>query len=60
MKLFNQFIILPRYLTAFNNGELNLNESTKEFEKCSSNFKNFWDKECRENSINQNFLIYCD
>ena len=29
MKLFNQFNILPRYLTAFNYAGLNLNETPK-------------------------------
>ena len=35
MKLFNQFNILPRYLTAFNYAGLNLNETPKELEKCT-------------------------
>ena len=30
MKLFNQFNILPKYLTAFNYAGLNLNETPKE------------------------------
>jgi len=60
MKLFNQFNILPRYLTAFNYAGLNLNETPKEHEKCTPEFKNFWEKECRENPTNQNCLIYCD
>ncbi len=51
MKLFNQFNVLPRYLTAFN---------PKELEKCTPEFQNFWDKECREHPTNQNCLIYCD
>ena len=60
MKLFNQFNILPRYLTAINNAGLNLNETPKELEKCTPEFQNFWDKECREHPTNQNCLIYCD
>ncbi len=42
MKLFNQFNILPRYLTAFNYAGLNLNETPKELEKCTPGFQNFW------------------
>ena len=60
MKLFNQFNILPRYLTAFNYAGLNLNEAPKELEKCTPEFQNFWEKECREHPTNQNCLIYCD
>ena len=60
MKLFNQFNVLPRYLTAFNYAGLNLNETPKELEKCTPEFQNFWDKECREHPTNQNCLIYCD
>ncbi len=52
--------ILPRYLTAFNYAGLNLNETPKELEKCTPEFKNFWEKECREHPTNQNCLIYCD
>ena len=56
MKLFNQFNILPRYLTAFNYAGLNLNETPKELEKCTPGFqkkkiKNFdriKDLYCRE------------
>ena len=47
MKLFNQFNVLPRYLTAFNYAGLNLNETPKELEKCTPKFQNFWEKECR-------------
>jgi hypothetical protein len=60
MKLFNQFNVLPRYLTAFNYAGANLNETPKELEKCTPKFQNFWDKECREHPTNQNCLIYCD
>ena len=60
MELFNQFNILPGYLTAFNYAGLNLNETPKELEKCTPEFENFWEKECREHPTNQNCLIYCD
>ena len=60
MELFKQFNIFPRYLTAFNYADLNLNETKKELEQCSKKFQNFWDKECRDNPTNQNCLIYCD
>ena len=60
MKQFNQFNDLPRYLTAFNYAWLNLNETPQELEKCIPEFQNFWDKEFREHSTNQNCLIYCD
>ena len=60
MKLFNQFNVLPRYLTAFNYAGLNLNETPQELEKCTPEFQNFWDKECRKHPTNQNCLIYCD
>ena len=60
MKLFNQFNILPRYLTAFNYAGLNLNETPKELEQCPVEFQTFWDKECKDNPTNQNCLIYCD
>jgi len=57
MKLFNFF---PRYLTAFNFAGLNFNGTLQELEKCSLEFQNFWEKECREHPTNQNCLIYCD
>ena len=60
MKLFNQFNVLPRYLTVFNYAGLNLNETPQELEKCNPEFQNFWDKECRKHPTNQNCLIYCD
>ena len=60
MKLFHQFNVLPRYLTAFNYAGLNLNETPQELEKCTPEFQNFWEKECREHPTNQNCLIYCD
>ena len=60
MVLFNQFNILPRYLTAFNYAGLNLNETPKELEKCSPEFQNFWERECRKHPTTQNCLIYCD
>ena len=60
MKLFNHFNVLPRYLTAFNYAGLNLNETPQELEKCTPEFQNFWDKECRKHPTNQNCLIYCD
>jgi len=52
MQLFNQFNVLPRYLTVFNYAALNLNETTKELEKFTHEFQNFWDKECREHPTN--------
>ena len=60
MKLFNQFNVLPRYLTAFNYAGLHLNETPQELQKCTSEFQNFWEKECKEHPTNQNCLIYCD
>ena len=48
MKLFDQFNLLQRYLTAFNYAGLNLNETPQELEKCTPEFQNFWDKECRK------------
>ena len=44
MKLFNQFNVLPRYLTAFNYAGLKVIETPKELKKCSLEFQNFWDK----------------
>ena len=60
MKLFNQFNVLPRYLNAFNYAGLNLNDTPQELMKCTPEFQNFWEKECREHPTNQNCLIYCD
>ena len=60
MKLFNQFNILPKYLTIFNYAGLNLNETSKEIEQSPPDSQTYWDKECRENPTNQNCLIYCD
>ena len=60
MKLFNQFNVLPSYLTAFNYAGLNLNETPLESEKFPQELQNFWDKECRANPTHQNCLIYCD
>ena len=56
MKLFNQFNILPRYLTAFNYAGLNLNNTTKELEKFSIGVQDFWNKECIEHPTNQNLF----
>ena len=39
MKLFNQFNVLPRYLTACN--YVQPNETTYELEKCTPEFKAF-------------------
>ena len=44
MKLFNKFIVLLRYLNAFNYAGLNFNEIPQEFEKCTLEIKNFWNK----------------
>ena len=41
MKLFNQFNILPRYLTAFNYAELNLDETSNNLRNVLPNFKTF-------------------
>ena len=60
MKLFNQFNILPRYLTSFNYAGLNLNNMPKELEKCPIEDQDFWNKESKEHPTNQNCLIYCD
>ena len=54
MKLFNQFNVLPKYLTVFNYAGLNLNETPKELEEYTLEFQTFWDKECREKPTNQN------
>ncbi len=58
MNLFNKFTIFPKYLTAFNYSGLNLNETPRELEQFPEKFQNFWDKECRYNPTNQNYLIY--
>jgi len=60
MKLFNQFNVLPRYLTAFNYDGLTLNKTPQELEKCTPEYKNFWEKEYKELQTNKNCLIYCD
>ena len=60
MKLFNQFNVLPKYLSAFNYAGLNLNETPKELEQNILELQTFWDKECIENPTNKNCLIYCD
>ena len=60
IKLFNQFNVLPKYLSAFNYAGLNLNETPKELEQNILELQTFWDKECKKNPTNQNCLIYCD
>jgi len=60
MKLLNHFNILPNYLNAFNYAGLNLNDTPTELEICPQEFRDFWDKECKDNPTNQNCLIYCD
>ena len=47
MKLFNQFNVLPRFLTAFNYSGLNFYETPQVLQKCILEFQNFWEKECR-------------
>ena len=49
MKLFNQFNVLPKYLSAFNYAGLNLNETPKELKEYTLEFQTFQVKECREN-----------
>ena len=60
MKLFNQFNVLPKSLTAFNYAGLNLNETPRELEEYTLKFQTFWDKECKEKPTYQNCLIYCE
>ena len=60
MKLFNQFNVLPKYLTAFNYTGLNLNETLKELEQYTQKFQTFWDNKSRDKPTNQNCLIYWD
>ena len=48
MKLLNS---LPKYLTAFNYGELNLNEIPKDW-ICNLEFQTFWNKESKGNPSN--------
>ena len=60
MKLFNQFNVLPRYLTAFNYSGLKPKDTPKELKECTLEFQSFWEKECSEYPTNQNCLIYCD
>ena len=57
MKLFNQFNVLPRYLNAFNYAGLNLNEAPQELKKCTPEFQNFWDKECRTSNKSKWFNL---
>ena len=57
MKLFN---ILPKQLTAFNYAGLNLNETPLELEQYDPDLQTCQERECRENTTNQNCLIYCD
>ena len=52
MKLFNQFNVLPKYLSAFRYAGLNLNETLKELEQNNLGLPTFWDKECREKPNN--------
>ena len=60
MKLFNQFNVHPKYLTAFNYAGLNLNQTPIELKEYTQEFQTFLNKECRENPTNQNCLIFCD
>ena len=57
MKLFKQFNVFSKYLTAFNYAGLNLNVTPKEPELYNLELQNFWDKKCRENPTNQDCLI---
>ena len=60
MKLFTQFSILPGYLNAFNYAGEKMKETPKELEKCPSEIKEFWEKECLEHPTNEHYFIYCD
>mgnify|MGYP001426911815 CR=1 FL=1 len=55
MKLASLFKILPKFLNAFKEQEL-------DFKKLPDNFINqdYWDQECREHPTNNSCLIYCD
>ena len=48
MKLFNQFSVLPKYITAFNYAVSHWNDIPQELKKCNPEFQIFWEKECRE------------
>ena len=60
LKLFNQFNVLPKFLTAFNYAGLDLNETPNKLEGYTLEFQTFCNKECKENPTNQNCLIHCD
>ena len=45
MKLFSQFNVLPRYLTAFNYAGFKVNETPKELEQCPQDSKIFGRKD---------------
>ncbi len=47
IKLFNQFNVLTRYLTAFKYAGLNLKDTPQELDQCPQEFQYFWDKESR-------------
>ncbi len=59
MKLFNQFNVLQRYLTAFSYAGLNLNDNPQELEKVLLSFKTFGIRKAKH-PTNQNCLIYCE
>ena len=42
------FIVLPKYLSAFNYKGLNPNETKKEFEQFTLDLQTFWDKKYRK------------
>ncbi len=46
-----------RYLTAFNYVGLNLNETPQELKKCTPEFQNFLEKECREHNQSKLFNL---
>ena len=55
MKLATLFKILPSFLNAFNQQEI-------DFKKLPDNYmkQDYWDQECLEHPTNNSCLIYCD
>ena len=55
MKLATPLKILPKFLNAFNNKEMHVQNKSDNYMKYD-----YWDQECLEHPTNHSCLIYCD
>ena len=58
MKLFNEFIILLRYLKAFNYAGKEMEDTTRNLDRENHLIEDYWKRECREHPTIHHCLVY--